>query len=373
MSGSVGARPGDGYTLSVKSLLKKLNNHPTDPRSIMPSESIESLWAHLHWLTVLADQGSYTAAAGRLGVSKAAVSLKIAELERAAGVPLVQRTTRSVRLTEAGRHLVDETRPLYDRIAQSFSGVRDTAEVVRGSLRVSAPVALARQQLVPRLAEFRRRHPEVRIQLDVSDRLVSLATEGYDLAIRHSASAPETHVAWQLCRTVSLLVATPAYLAARGRPGHPDELAGHDCLFYPRSHDSAAWTFERAGTRRQRAARVTVPIAGPFCANNSEVLRDAALDDLGHRAAARFLCGGRAAGRHAGARAARVAAGGRVRRAVAGGAALRDACAARGDGLRGLSARGFRGRVRRGGRGRLSVAPDQENCVPTASRIGCVS
>ncbi len=281
MSGSVGARPGDGYTLSVKSLFKKLNNHPTDPQSIMPSESIESLWAHLHWLTVLADQGSYTAAAGRLGVSKAAVSLKIAELERAAGVPLVQRTTRSVRLTEAGRHLVDETRPLYDRIAQSFSGVRDTAEVVRGSLRVSAPVALARQQLVPRLAEFRRRHPEVRIQLDVSDRLVSLATEGYDLAIRHSASAPETHVAWQLCRTVSLLVATPAYLAARGRPGHPDELAGHDCLFYPRSHDSAAWTFERAGTRRQRAARVTVPIAGPFCANNSEVLRDAALDDLG--------------------------------------------------------------------------------------------
>ncbi len=247
----------------------------------MPTDHIESLWAHLHWLTVLADQGSYTGAAGRLGVSKAAVSLKIAELERAAGVSLVQRTTRSVRLTDAGLRLVDETRPLYDRIAQSFSGVRDTAETVRGSLRVTAPVALARQQLVPRLAEFRRRHPEVRVQLDVSDRLASLATEGFDLAIRHSASAPETHVAWALCRTVSVLAATPAYLAARGTPAHPDDLAGHDCLYYPRGNDSAAWTFERAGTRRQRAARVTTPIAGPICANNSEVLRDASLDDLG--------------------------------------------------------------------------------------------
>ncbi|MBN3727801.1 LysR family transcriptional regulator [Burkholderia sp. Ac-20379] len=251
----------------------------------MNSDQIESLWAHLHWLTVLADQGSYTGAAGRLGVSKAAVSLKIAELERAAGVPLVQRTTRSVRLTEAGLRLVDETRPLYERIAQSFSGVRDTAEVVRGSLRVSAPVALARQHLAPRLAEFSRRHPEARVQLDVSDRLVSLATEGFDLAIRHSAAAPDTHVAWTLCRTVSVLVATPGYLARRGTPARPEDLVGHDCLYYPRSHGSAAWSFERAGARRARAARiaapVTTPIAGPLCANNSEVLRDAALDDLG--------------------------------------------------------------------------------------------
>ncbi|QKM54015.1 LysR family transcriptional regulator [Burkholderia glumae] len=247
----------------------------------MPSDHIESLWVHLHWLTVLADQGSFTGAAARLGVSKAAVSLKIAELERAAGVPLVQRTTRSVRLTEAGLRLADETRPLYDRISQSFSGVRDTGAQVRGSLRVTAPVALARQQLVPRLAEFRRRYPAVRIQLDVSDRLASLATEGFDLAIRHSAAAPETHVAWKLCRTHSVIVAAPAYLAVRGAPSHPDQLAGHDCLYYPRSHDSAAWTFERAGTRRQRAARVTVPIGGPLGANNSEVLRDAALDGLG--------------------------------------------------------------------------------------------
>lgn len=244
-------------------------------------QNIENLWSHLHWLTVLASQGNYTRAANRLGVSKAAVSQRIAELERAAGVSLVQRTTRSVRLTEAGVQLVEETKSHYDQIAQSFAGVRDSADIVRGNIRVTAPVAFARQQLVPRLSLFLRRYPEVRVQLDLSDRLASLATEGFDLAIRHTASAPETHVAWRLCRTTTVIVATPAYLRKHGTPAHPDELSMHDCLFYPRAHDAAGWSFERTGARRTGTARLTVPISGPFCANNSEALRDAALDDLG--------------------------------------------------------------------------------------------
>ncbi len=156
----------------------------------MDHSKIEGLWAHVHWLTVLAEQGSYTAAARRLGVSKAGMSQRIAELEREAGVPLVQRTTRSVRLTEAGQRLVEETRTAFDAIAQSFAGVRDLAGVPRGRLRVTAPVALARQQLVPRLADFLRAHPEVRIELELSDRLSALAMEGFDLAIRHSAAPP---------------------------------------------------------------------------------------------------------------------------------------------------------------------------------------
>ena len=167
---------------------------------------------------VLGQQGSYTAAAARLGVSKAAMSQRIAELERSAGVPLVRRTTRSVRLTEAGQRLVDETRPPFERIAHSFAGVRDLAGVPRGLLRVTAPVALARQQLVPRLAQFLHANPEVRLELELSDRLSSLATEGFDLAIRHAASVPDTHVAWQLCETHSVLVASRSYLRRRADP-----------------------------------------------------------------------------------------------------------------------------------------------------------
>ncbi|WP_234197219.1 LysR family transcriptional regulator [Pseudacidovorax sp. NFM-22] len=245
----------------------------------MDHSKIEGLWAHVHWLTVLAEQGSYTAAARRLGVSKAGMSQRIAELEREAGVPLVQRTTRSVRLTEAGQRLVEETRTAFDAIAQSFAGVRDLAGVPRGRLRVTAPVALARQQLVPRLADFLRMHPEVRIELELSDRLSALAMEGFDLAIRHSAAPPDTHVAWPLCPTRSLLVASRAYLRRRGEPVAPADLAGHDCLYYPRQ-DQPAWHFlprpAAAGTER-----ITVPVAGPFAANNSEALRDAAAAGLG--------------------------------------------------------------------------------------------
>ena len=246
----------------------------------MQDQKTPELWSHCHWLTVLAEQGSYTAAATRLGVSKAAMSQRIAELERIAGVPLVQRTTRSVRLTEAGQRLVDQTRAAFEQISQSFAQVRDLAGAPQGLLRVTAPVALARQQIVPLLPDFLRQYPQVRIELNLSDRLSSLATEGFDLAIRHTAHPPDTHVAVALCATRSVLVASKAYLRRAGTPQEPADLAAHNCLHYPRPQERPAWTFEpqgRMGTRE----RVTVQVAGSLAANNSEALRDAALAGLG--------------------------------------------------------------------------------------------
>ncbi|MES2183769.1 MAG: LysR family transcriptional regulator [Pseudomonadota bacterium] len=250
----------------------------------MENQKIDTLWVHLHWLNVLGQQGSFTAAAARLGVSKAAMSQRIAELERAAGVPLVRRTTRSVRLTEAGERLVDGTRGAFEQIAHSFAGVRDLAAAPHGLLRVTAPVAFARQQLVPRLPEFLRAYPDVRLELDLSDRLRSLAVEGFDLAVRHAATPPDTHVAWTLAPTRSVLVASRAYLRRRGIPDSPRALAQHDCLHYPRTQDTPAWTFLRNEGDKDGvddSERVTVPVAGPLAANNSEALRDAAAAGLG--------------------------------------------------------------------------------------------
>src|SRR5690554_4979536 len=176
----------------------------------MDKNRVGNLWAPLHWLTVLEQQGSFTAAASRLGVSKAAVSQRISDLERVAGIPLVRRTTRSVQLTDAGRQLVHNTSDAFDQIAWSFSSIRDLAHVPGGLLRVTVPVAFARQQLLPRLPEFLRQFPDIRLELDMSDRLRSLSTDGFDLAIRHVAEPPETHVAWELSKTTSLLVASPA-------------------------------------------------------------------------------------------------------------------------------------------------------------------
>lgn len=246
----------------------------------MKDEKIQAYWGHLHWLTVLAQQGSFTAAAARLGVSKAAMSQRVAELERVAGVPLVRRTTRSVRLTEAGQRLVDEVRGPFEHIAQTFDEVSDQAAQPRGLLRVTAPVALARQQLVPHLAAFLRQYPDIRLELDLSDRLSSLATEGFDLAIRHTAQPPDTHVAWRLCGTHSVLVASRAYLRRHGAPVRPEDLLQHNCLHYPRAPATPTWTFEALDGARA-GERLTLPVTGSLSANNSEALRDAALAGLG--------------------------------------------------------------------------------------------
>ncbi len=192
--------------------------------NVRKTKKFNTLWTHLHWLSVLAQQGSYTATAARLGVSKAAMSQRIAELERAAKFTLVQPTTRSLRLTEVGQRLVDETRASFEQIEQSFAQVRVLAEQLIGLLRVTAPVAPARQQLVPLFAAFLQDFSDVRIELDLSDRLRALTTEGYDLAIRHTAHPPDTHVACMLCATESVLVATPVYLRQHGQPTYPAEL-----------------------------------------------------------------------------------------------------------------------------------------------------
>ncbi|MDC8772285.1 LysR family transcriptional regulator [Roseateles albus] len=236
------------------------------------------LWGQLHALTVIAQLGSFTKAAQRLGLSKAAVSQRISELERAMGQSLVSRTTRSVRLSQAGQDLVDATEASFAQITRALSASRDAVGQARGLLRVTAPVALGRQHVAPCLSAFFKLYPQIRIELDLSDRLVPLAQEGFDLAIRHCSAPPDSHVAVKLCASRAILVASPDYLQARGEPGHPDDLAEHACLPYLRP-GPAVWLFEQASGKEPQ--RLRIPVQGPLRASNSEILRDAALDDLG--------------------------------------------------------------------------------------------
>jgi DNA-binding transcriptional LysR family regulator len=241
----------------------------------------EFLWSQVHALTVIAQLGSFTLAAQRLGLSKASVSQRVAELERTVGAPLLHRTTRSVRLTDAGRQLVDETAGTFAQIERSLEAVRDLAGEPRGKLRVTAPVALGRQHIAPALQEFMRRYPEIRIDLDLSDRLVPLARDGIDLAIRHTSTPPDSHVAWRLCDSRALLVAGTDYLRRRGIPEHPSELTLHDCVPYLRPGQST-WLFERAATGALgKPERVTVNVPAALRANNSEVVRDAVIAGMG--------------------------------------------------------------------------------------------
>jgi len=248
------------------------------PAAPKPTLREDLLWGQLHALTVIAHTGSFTKAAQRLGLSKAAVSQRIAELERAVGVTLVARTTRSVRLSDAGQRLVEDTEASFNHIARSLGAARDAAGQPRGLVRVTAPVALGRQHVAPALPGFFAQYPEIRIELDLSDRLAALAQEGFDLAIRHTSTPPDTHVAFKLCASRAMLVAAPAYLARAGTPAHPAELAAHACLPYLRS-GPAVWHFEHGSARAPE--RVRVPVQGPLRAGNSEIIRDAALAGLG--------------------------------------------------------------------------------------------
>ncbi len=238
----------------------------------------EPLWNHIYSLVVLGQCGSYTAAAERMGVTKGAMSQRIAELERLAGVALVQRTTRSVRLTDAGQRLVDTSKHSFDGIEKNFLELIDSASAPRGLIRMTAPVALGRQQLVPRMSAFLKLYPDIRVELELSDQLTPLAQQGFDLAIRHASAAPDTHVAWTLCGTRALLVASKSYLRKRGVPAAPEDLQSHDCLHYFRRGEQPGWNFihgKREGQRQHIEPR------GPFAANNSEALREAALGGLG--------------------------------------------------------------------------------------------
>ncbi|WP_431101024.1 LysR substrate-binding domain-containing protein [Roseateles noduli] len=249
------------------------------PSSIRGDARDELLWSQLQALIAVARLGSFTKAAQRLGLSKAAISQRVAELERHLDQQLVQRTTRSVRLSEAGLRLVEQAEPGLLLLNRSLSEAREAAGAPRGLLRVTAPVALGRQHVAPALPAFFERYPELRIELDLSDRLVPLAQEGFDLAIRHTSAPPETHVAFKLCASRALLTASPAYLERAGVPQHPAELAQHRCLPYLRP-GPAQWFFERSAGDAE-PERIRVPVQGPFRASNSEVLRDGALSGLG--------------------------------------------------------------------------------------------
>jgi DNA-binding transcriptional LysR family regulator len=190
----------------------------------------------------------------------------------------IESSSRSRLVAAHVQHLVDSTRASFAEIERNFAGVKDLASGLRGLLRVTVPVALGRQRIVPPVPEFLRLHPEVRIELELSDRLSSLAKEGFDLAVRHVAVVPDTHVAWKLCDTRSVLVASRAYLRKRGAPLRPEQLGKHNCLHYLRDGVAPTWAFEPS---RGGGQRIIVKISGMFAANNSEVLREAALAGVG--------------------------------------------------------------------------------------------
>jgi len=185
-------------------------------------------FVHLDAFIHSAEDGGFSAAARRLGLTPAGVSKNVARLEANLGVRLFRRSTRKLSLTEEGEQLLREVAEPWHRIQDAMAVVRQGANHAAGPLKVALAPAVGRMHFVPMLAAFRERYPEVLPDLHFDNRQVDLIAEGFDVAIGGGVELPQGVVARELTRVRIVLAASPAYLARRGTPAHPDDLAAHD-------------------------------------------------------------------------------------------------------------------------------------------------
>ena len=198
---------------------------------------------HLAIFAAIIQAGSISAAAAKLGCGKSVVSRQLAKLEEELGARLIQRSTRHLALTEIGQLVLQQARQIEHALENIGQITDHYQQQVRGTLRVSAAVS-AQRVLVPLLAEFTLQYPQVKIVLQLDDRLVDLIAEQVDVAIRTSALVDSSLVARKLADNASIIVAAPSYLARAGTPRTPQELRGHACLLYVNGgHVYDQWTF----------------------------------------------------------------------------------------------------------------------------------
>lgn len=230
-----------------------------------------------------ADFGSISEAARRLGLSKSVVSERLAELERVLGATLMQRTTRKMSLTEDGAAFLQRARRIIQDMDEAVTELAERRGTLVGPLRLSAPVSFGSLHLGPALYPFLADNPGIQLTLELEDRFVDVASDGYDAVVRHGAVRDARLIAKRLASSRRVLVAAPSYLAAHGAPQGADGLERHSAILY--SNRDTDWRFAGVeGTivvRPQKALRV----------NNGLIMRDAALAGLGITLLPTFVVG----------------------------------------------------------------------------------
>lgn len=231
------------------------------------------------------DAGSFVAAADRLGLSKAAVSRHVAELEARLGVRLLHRTTRKLSLTEDGEVFQARARQLLRDLEEAEAEIGTRSREAVGLVRVSAPVSFGILHLADAWGAFRRKHARVALEVNLSDRITDLADEGVDVAVRIARLPASSLVSRTLASTRMVLCASPQYLKRAGKPRHPSELAEHSVVAYSYWSDRDEWEF--TGPEGPVQVRTHPCIRS----NNGDVCRAAALQHQGLVLQPTFLVG----------------------------------------------------------------------------------
>lgn len=217
--------------------------------------------------TRVVEHGSFARAAQRLSLSTSAISRHVAELEAHLGARLLNRTTRTLSLTESGQAFLERAVQLLADLEEAESAVSSSVHVPRGTIRLTASITFGERYLAPAIADFLARHDQVRFDVELSDRLVDIVDEGFDLAVRIGAPGSQALIARRIGSTQLVCCASPAYLARHGTPATPADLATHRCLTYAYLPVRHAWRF----TEPDGNAHV-VKIGGPVHANNGRFL-----------------------------------------------------------------------------------------------------
>ncbi|OWJ63579.1 LysR family transcriptional regulator [Inquilinus limosus] len=220
------------------------------------------------------EEGSFSAAARRLGLTPSAVAKLIGRLEERLGVRLLARSTRSLRPTPEGDLFYEQASRILADIAEAEAGVSGAA-APRGRLRISASIPFGTHCVVPLLPEFRARFPAVTLDVSLTDEVVDILAERTDVAIRHGPLRDSSLQARKLGVSRRVLIAAPSYLERRGVPRTPADLADHDCLTFNYRRSFTDWVL--AGPDGPRPMQVT----GPLVVNNGETLRQAVLAGMG--------------------------------------------------------------------------------------------
>jgi DNA-binding transcriptional LysR family regulator len=239
----------------------------------MSSHSLEDLSVFV----AVADCGSFTAAAERMAISKSQASKCVGRLERSLGARLLQRTTRRLRLTEAGGTLHQAARTALSSIEEAQAAVSADQTQPRGTLRISAPVSFGAIQLPQVIKQLTRRYPALHFDLVLDDDPTDLVAEGIDVAIRIAERVPDSSAVFRRVGVQPRVTcASPAYLKAHGTPREPRDLPSHHCIIHSRLVDARRWAFAMPGSKREY---VSVP--GNIAVNSILALRSHALADLG--------------------------------------------------------------------------------------------
>lgn len=220
----------------------------------------------MHAYVRLVELGSFSGVASELRVKQSTVSKWMAALEDELGTQLVERTTRSQHVTDAGQRFYERAKDIVAAYDSATAELQARTPKPRGRLRVTVPVVFGRLFVIPHLARFMRKHPQVEVELTMSDRYVNLVDEGFDVALRVGRSVDSTFRQRKLGQTARHLVASPGYLASHPEPSEPRDLRDHECLLHTGLTAGDTWVFRRGGKT------LRAPVRGRFSANNSEAL-----------------------------------------------------------------------------------------------------